>query len=407
MNTARRSSPRPMHLGGLLFLLVAMALLAGPALAQDDPYQAARNKMVDELIEREGVNNPAVLKSMRTVPRHLYVAPEHRAQAYIDAILDIGYKQTLSTGYIVAYMTQAVDPQPTDKVLEIGTGSGYQASILSGIVKEVYSIEIVEPLARQAAERLKKLGYNNVTTKAGDGFKGWPQHAPFDKIIVTCSPEAVPQPLADQLREGGKMIIPLGKRYHQAFYLFEKQNGKLIENKLLPTLFVPMTGMADELRKNKEDSAHPKIANGGFEESTDDMPDGWFYARQATLEHLGAKEGKAYMTFSNSEPGREAHILQAVGIDGSRVQKINISLWVRAEGTTRGQPSLRISFYDTNNHALGGHNIGPWVGTFRWKRVSKEINVPREAVMGMIQVGLRGAMGRLSIDDVRMTYTAR
>ena len=355
----------------------------------------------------QGITEQRVLSAIERTPRELFVDEPFSATAYENIALPIACGQTISQPYIVAYMTQAVDPQPTDKVLEIGTGSGYQASILSGIVKEVYSIEIVEPLARQAAERLKKLGYNNVTTKAGDGFKGWPQHAPFDKIIVTCSPEAVPQPLADQLREGGKMIIPLGKRYHQAFYLFEKQNGKLIENKLLPTLFVPMTGMADELRKNKEDSAHPKIANGGFEESTDDMPDGWFYARQATLEHLGAKEGKAYMTFSNTEPGREAHILQAVGIDGSRVQKINISLWVRADGTTRGQPSLRISFYDTNNHSLGSHNIGPWVGTFRWKRVSKEINVPKDAVMGMIQVGLRGAIGRLSIDDVRMTYISR
>src|SRR5438132_1555342 len=320
------------YLSSASILLALMALLAGPGFGQQDPYQAARYKMVEELIEREGVTNPVVLKAMREVPRHLYVAPPLRSKAYMDAILDIGYKQTLSTGYIVAYMTQAIDPQPDDKVLEIGTGSGYQASVLSLIVKEVYSIEIVEPLARQAAERLKKLGYTNVKTKAGDGFKGWPEYAPFDKIIVTCSPETVPQPLADQLREGGKMIIPLGKRYHQAFYLFEKQKGKLVENKLLPTLFVPMTGMADALRQNKEDSAHPKITNGGFEESTDDAADGWFYQRQAKLEHIGAKEGKTYMTFSNAEPGREAHVLQAVGIDGSRVQKVNLSLLVKAEG---------------------------------------------------------------------------
>src|SRR5262249_48250810 len=153
----------------------------------------------------------------------LFVSAELRPKAYLDQSLPIGHKQTISPPFIVAYMTETIDPQPTDRVLEIGTGSGYQAAVLANIVKEVYTIEIVEALGKQAAKRLKELGYANVRAKIGDGYKGWPEHAPFDKIIVTCSPEEVPQPLVDQLREGGKMMIPLGERYQQVFYQFEKQ----------------------------------------------------------------------------------------------------------------------------------------------------------------------------------------
>ena len=224
-----------------------------------DSYRAARLKMVEEDIEREGITNPAVLDSMRKVPRHLFVSPENRAKAYYDQALPIGYKQTITPPSLVAYMTELLDPRPTDRVLEIGTGSGYQAAVSSGIVKEVYTIEIVEPLGRQAIKRLEERGYKNVQRKIGDGYHGWPEHAPFDKIIVTCSPENVPQPLVDQLRDGGKMIIPLGERYQQAFHLLEKRNGKLVKTRLVPTLFVPMTGKAKDLRKTKPDPVHPKI----------------------------------------------------------------------------------------------------------------------------------------------------
>src|SRR5262249_1764857 len=150
-----------------------------------------------------------------------FVDPNMKKDAYVDTALPIGYKQTISPPFVVAYMTQTIDPQADDRILEIGTGSGYQAAVLSNLCKEVYSIEIVPQLGRLAASRLKQLSYDNVTTKVGDGYQGWAEFAPFDKIIVTCSPESVPQALIDQLKDGGKLLIPLGERYQQVFHVFE------------------------------------------------------------------------------------------------------------------------------------------------------------------------------------------
>jgi protein-L-isoaspartate(D-aspartate) O-methyltransferase len=400
-----------------LFGALGLICWSGDAGAQDrDGYYKLRMKMVEEQIVREGIKNEAVLKAMREVPRHLFVDPKLRPNAYFDQVLPIGYKQTISPPYIVAYETETIDPQPTDKVLEIGTGSGYQAAVLSRIVKEVYTIEIVEALSKQATERLKDLGYKNIFTRFGDGYKGWKEHAPFDKILVTCSPEDVPQPLVDQLREGGRMIIPLGERWHQAFYLFEKRDGKLVRTKLLPTLFVPMTGLAESNRKKFPDSAHPHLINGGFENSTDGIVDNWYYVRQATLEHKGAREGKTFITFTNHDPGRDAQALQAVGIDGQKVRSIKLSLWVKGEDLVPAEegwsrPALMVHFFDAENRPvkglLGEQFIGPWVGTFSWKKVSADMRVAKEAHSALIRVGLNGATGRLSVDDVSLTSRPR
>ncbi len=161
--------------------------------------------MVDEEIVAAGVKNPRVIASMRSTPRHEFVQAAERPLAYYDMALPIGSSQTISPPYVVAYMTEQLDPQPDDKVLEIGTGSGFQAAVLSPLVKDVYTIEIVKPLGERAARTLKRLKYANVHTKIGDGYAGWPEVAPFDKIIVTCSPEKVPQALVDELKEGGRL----------------------------------------------------------------------------------------------------------------------------------------------------------------------------------------------------------
>ena len=184
--------------------------------------------------------------------------------------------------FIVAYMTESLDPLPTDKVLEIGTGSGYQAAVLSPLVKEVYSIEIVESLGKQASKVLKQLDYENVFTKIGDGYLGWEEHAPFDKIIVTCSPEDIPRPLVEQLKEGGLMVVPMGERHQQTLYLMEKQNGEMVRKSLRPTLFVPMTGKAEDQRRVLPDPTNPQLLNGDFEEGLDEegFVKGWYYQRE-------------------------------------------------------------------------------------------------------------------------------
>ena len=201
---------------------------------------AQRQRMVEQQLKPRGIKDERVLAAMAKVPREEFIPVDVRADAYEDGPLPIGYDQTISQPYVVAFMTEQLRPKPSDRVLEIGSGSGYQAAILAELVGEVYTIEIVEPLAKSAEATLQRLGYNNVHIKAGDGYKGWPEKAPFDAIIVTCAPEKVPQPLVDQLKDGGRMVIPVGERFAQQLYLLEKKNGQLKESVTLPVRFVPM-----------------------------------------------------------------------------------------------------------------------------------------------------------------------
>ena len=211
-------------------------------IAAEPDYAAARKRMVSQLAApSRDITNRHVLAAMATVPRHEFVPEKVRSLAYGDFPLPIGFDQTISQPYIVAFMTEKLAAKPTDRVLEIGTGSGYQAAVLSALVKEVFTIEIVEPLAQRAATDLKRLGYTNVTVRAGDGYKGWSEAAPFDAIIVTCAPDHVPQPLVDQLKEGGRMIIPVGSAGDQSLYLLEKKGAKIERRAVLPVRFVPMT----------------------------------------------------------------------------------------------------------------------------------------------------------------------
>jgi protein-L-isoaspartate(D-aspartate) O-methyltransferase len=209
-----------------------------------DPFIAARERMVEQQLKSPGrdIRNPRVLAAMAGVPRHELVPVALRSEAYADHPLPIGFGQTISQPYIVAFMTERIDPQPTDKVLEIGSGSGYQAAVLAALVTEVYSIEIVPELAARAAADLERLGVRNVRIRSGDGYWGWPEAAPFDAIIVTCAPGRVPQPLITQLREGGRMIIPVGEFGEQELYLLEKRGDGLVRTAVLPVRFVPMTG---------------------------------------------------------------------------------------------------------------------------------------------------------------------
>jgi protein-L-isoaspartate(D-aspartate) O-methyltransferase len=200
--------------------------------------------MVQLHLVEHGIKNPRVLNAFRNVPRHRFLPPNTHRQAYDDESIPIGESQTITPPYDVAYMTEVLDPKPSDRVYEVGTGSGYQAAILSRLVKEVYSVEIKRPLSERATKVHKELGYTNIHTRVGDGYEGWPDAAPFDAIIVTCAPEKIPGPLVEQLKDGGRMVIPLGTRFDQVVYLVEKHGGRLTQRALKPTLFVPMTGRA-------------------------------------------------------------------------------------------------------------------------------------------------------------------
>ena len=247
-------------LGRKLLLAVAVALNAscGPPppdqasastpSSQQIDFQRARRQMVEEQIEARGVTDPRVLEAMQRVPRHEYVPAEYRAGAYSDRPLPIGLDQTISQPYIVALMTELLQPEPDDRILEVGTGSGYQAAVAAELVSEVYSIEIIPELARSAAERLQRLGVSNVFVRAGDGYLGWPEQSPFDGILVTAGAEHIPQPLVEQLKPGARMIIPVSDlSSFQILKVVEKLPGGEVEIRdIIPVRFVP-------LRRNEQD----------------------------------------------------------------------------------------------------------------------------------------------------------
>ncbi len=229
-------------------LAAALALLlaagaAGAAVAQD--YAAQRRRMVEEQVRGRDVGDPAVLAAMAEVPRHEFVPESALAEAYADKALAIGHGQTISQPYVVALMTELLDLSPGDRVLEIGTGSGYHTAVLSRVAGEVYSIEIIERMSAEAAARLRRLGYDNVHLRAGDGYQGWPEAAPFDAIILTAAPPRLPKPLIDQLKVGGRMVAPVGG-YIQDLQVITKTADGIEKRPVIPVVLMPMTGQVRE-----------------------------------------------------------------------------------------------------------------------------------------------------------------
>jgi len=399
-------------LAAVLSSVAAPRPLAAQTAAQ---FEQARRYLVEQVIMPDGVKDPRVLKSLRTTPRHEFVPADQRANAYYDMGLPIGEGQTISSPFIVAFMTEQLYPQPADRVLEIGTGSGYQAAVLSPLVKEVYTIEIVEPLGLRAERTLKRLGYTNVFVRVGDGFQGWAEHAPFDKIIVTCSPEKVPQPLVDQLREGGLMVVPVGDAYQQTLYLLRKKDGKLEAEKLQPTLFVPMTGRADEERQAQDALSGPGVVNGNFEQPPGDngYVTGWYYQRLVAWETgADAPEGQHFITLRNQTPGRMAHIMQGFAADGRAVTAVNASVRVKYRDARRGRgrteiPAAAVTFYDENRKEVGTSFLGVFLGSGPWQKLTKEIRVPPQSRQAILRLGLFGSTGEVSFDDVRIEPAVR
>ncbi|HSW67599.1 MAG TPA: protein-L-isoaspartate(D-aspartate) O-methyltransferase [Bacteroidales bacterium] len=226
----------------ILFLSFLIALIAPSNLEQSDAHRTTRENMVRTQIINRGIRDEATLEAMRNVPRHMFVPREQVGNAYRDSPLPIGFGQTISQPFIVAFMTEIVEPKPHYRILEIGTGSGYHAAVLAEIAKEVYTIEIIPELGERAKTLLENLNYDNVHVKIGDGYHGWEEAGPFDAIVVTAAAEHIPPPLIAQLREGGKMIIPVGTPFFvQQLMLVEKVEGKTRTQNIMPVRFVPFT----------------------------------------------------------------------------------------------------------------------------------------------------------------------
>ncbi len=415
----------------------------------------ARELMVERELVRAGIRNPDVLAAMKSTPRHRFVPKKERAKSYEERALPIGYGQTISTPFVVASMTEALEPQPDDVVLEIGTGSGYQAAVLSPLVKEIYSIEIVTPLARQAMRTLKSLKYENVHVRAGDGYAGWPEAAPFDKIIVTCSPESPPPALVKQLKDGGSMVIPLGERYAQELCILKKDGNRLLKQAIRPILFVPMEGEAEENREVLPDPANPVLVNGDFEKvmigqkseiektpenrvefdeepesaESDEENDGavsgrkfksiknapleslipqvWCYLRQAQIDTNDTGVGKYCLRFKNKKAGAISQACQGIGVDGRKVSGLYFRLKIRGEellpNALQGMvPGVFVVFIDDKRNTIRSSILGGWRGTFDWREVAFTIDVPSSAREACVYFGLHGAKGTLWIDDVEM-----
>jgi protein-L-isoaspartate(D-aspartate) O-methyltransferase len=336
------------------------------------------------------------------------VPREYVSRAYLDIAIPIGDQQTISSPYIVALMTEALQPKPTDVVLEIGTGSGYQAAILSPLVKDVYTIEIKEDLGQRTIGLLEELGYTNVHCKLGDGFQGWKEHAPFDKIIVTCSPADVPVPLREQLKEGGLMVIPVGERYQQMLYLMRKKDGKLEKEALTPTLFVPMTGNAEQSRPDKPDGSNPVLFNTSFEEPlirNFHIP-GWYYQFGCVqIEDAEAPDGKNVVQFESYDPNLPNMLLQGIPIDGRTVKKIKLgaNIWLKDIKVGRDKeksPSIAIQYFDAERNRIGYNYVGGFKGSRNWRYEEKTFPVPPQTREAIVSIGLFGAEGIARFDGV-------
>lgn len=234
----------------LLFAAIAVLLVSASVCAQDADWAEQRDRMVQRQIQERGIDDPHVLRAMEKVRRHLFVPEEFRSAAYSDRPLPIGQGQTISQPYIVALMTELAEVEPGDRVLEVGTGSGYQAAILAELVEGVYTVEIVEELGKTARKRLEKLGYDNVHVRIGDGFRGWPEHAPFKAIVVTAAPPEIPGPLKEQLAPGGRLVIPVGEGWQELKVVEKAADGTLKKTTVIPVQFVPMTGPGVENLEN-------------------------------------------------------------------------------------------------------------------------------------------------------------
>lgn len=373
----------------------------------------ARRLMVAEEIEAQGIENERLLAAMREVPREQFLPLNKRHLAYLNVAVTYGEGQVVLPPLVTAHSIEQLDPQKTDKVLVVGTGSGYSSAVLSRLAREVYSVEINPEIAKEAEETLRHLKYTNVKIRSGDGFEGWKEHAPYQRIIVECSPESVPRPLVDQLVEGGTLLIPVGDEFDQTMHRCKKENGQLVTLSLWPTLLLPMKGKAEELRSQSEMPREPSLLNGGFEElveGTTDLPNNWFYVRQGrVVDDPLCPEGKRALQLVNTTPGAAAVALQAFPVDGKKIAELSLSFRIRGidvrPGQNRGQlPRVEIRFFDEKRRFVGGDWTGGWNMTFDWVKKERLFAVPRQAKFAVIRISLGGGTGEIRFDNLKLAY---
>lgn len=371
-------------------------------------FEILREQLIKNVLVPNGIRDLRVLQSVGSTPRHEFVPKKYAHQAYQDIAIPIGESQTISSPFIVSLMTQSLDPKPTDRVLEIGTGSGYQAAILSPLVQDVYTIEIVEDLGQHTKQLLADMNYTNVHCLIGDGFKGWKENAPFDKIIVTCSPEKVPEPLVEQLKEGGLMIVPIGERYQQMLFLMRKVDGKLEREALQPILFVPMTGAAEDARQVAPDPKNPTLANPSFEQAliNNSRVPGWYYQFGCVVvQDSNAPHGLNAVEFKSDDPKSPSMLLQGLAIDGTSVKRIKLGGWISTDNVKIGKtpedsPSIAIQYFDSNRNRIGYNFIGGFKGSRKWKKEDEIFRVPPATREVIVSIGLFGSVGKARFDDI-------
>lgn len=390
------------------FAASVLLALVGNLSAEED-FTQRRLRMVQRFVEGAGVKDPRVLSALRTIPRHAFVPADQVSEAYRDSALPIGHEQTISSPYIVARMTEQLEVKPADRVLEIGTGSGYQAAILSHLAKEVYTIEIVPELGQRAKRTLSGLQRKNVHVRIGDGYRGWREHAPYDKIIVTCSPESIPRPLVEQLAEGGTLVVPLGKRFQQTLYRFVKRDGVLQRERVETTFFVPMTGQAAKDRAI-DTGTKAVLVNGGFEARAPGSGDllGWYYLRGGRIEQDPMAPEGTHVLRLKTHDATACHALQPFGVDGREVRQLRLQFSSRCRDVRTPLVSVQASqavveFYDDDRRMVGEGDVPVRAGPAVWRRVDRRIDVPQAARFAVLGVGLFGVSGDIAFDDVQLT----
>jgi protein-L-isoaspartate(D-aspartate) O-methyltransferase len=409
------STPLPLMLRICLVMAVFSLASQQPASAQSGLRELleARRLMVQEEIAAQGIENERLLEAMREVPREQFLPLSRRNLAYINVAITYGDGQIVLPPLVTAHLIEQLNPQKNDKVLVIGPGSGYSTALLSRMAREVYAVEIDPAVAKMAEETLARLKYTNVKLRVGDGFEGWKEHAPYQRIIVECSPDSVPKALVEQLAEGGMLLVPTGDEFDQTMHLCKKENGKLTTLSLWPTLLLPMKGKAEELRSQSEMPRDPSILNGGFEElvpKTKDIPAHWAYVRQGrAIADEFCPEGKNSLAFVNITAGAAATALQAFPVDGKKVSELSFACKVWGKDIRPGQnrqqlPRVEVRFFDEKRRLVGGDWMGGWHLTFDWLGKEHVFSVPRTAKFAVLRIGLGGATGEIRFDDLRLEY---